>query len=102
MNGGMIVGPRPLEGRVIRARKGEEGVRKEDIMNDREKILKTLKDVIGEEGCGVSCEQADVFRDEEGWKFFLEGFMEPWPLGKTVEEARSRIREYASQGFGLA
>jgi hypothetical protein len=83
-------------------RKGGEDVRKQDIMNDRERILMTLKDVIGEEGCGVSCEQAEVFRDEEGWKFLLEGFMEPWPLGKTVEEAEARIKEYASQGFGMA
>ncbi|MCF8143564.1 MAG: hypothetical protein K9N21_06555 [Deltaproteobacteria bacterium] len=71
-------------------------------MKEKEEILKTLADAIGEEGCGISCEEADIFRDEDGWKIFLEGFMEPWPLGKTVEEAKVRIREYASQGFGLA
>lgn len=31
----------------------------------------------------------------------LYGFLEPWSLKKTAEEAKGRIREYASQGFGL-
>ena len=42
-------------------------------MGDREKILEALMDVIDEEGCGVSC-----------------------------EEARTRIREYSRMGFGIA
>jgi hypothetical protein len=29
-------------------------------MGDREKILKTLMDVLGEEGCGVTCEEATL------------------------------------------
>jgi hypothetical protein len=69
---------------------------------ERTELLEFLRDVIGEEGCGVSCEEAEIFEDQEGWKLMLEGFMEPWLLGKTVEEAKARIREYASQGFGLA
>jgi hypothetical protein len=71
-------------------------------MNNKEKLLNTLMDVLGEEGCGVSCEEATIFKDEEGWKMMLEGFMEPWKLGKTVEEAKSTIKEYASMGFGLS
>ena len=71
-------------------------------MSDREKILVALMDVLGEEGCGVSCEEATIFQDDEGWKMMLEGFMEPWKLGQTVEEARASIREYASMGFGLS
>lgn len=71
-------------------------------MEAREKILETLMDAIGEEGCGVSCKDAEVFEDAEGYKIFLESFMEPWFLGKTVEEAKARIREYASMGFGLS
>ncbi len=71
-------------------------------MSDREKILKALMDVLGEEGCGVSCEEATIFQDDEGWKMMLEGFMEPWKLGQSVEEARASIREYASMGFGLS
>jgi len=70
-------------------------------MNDRGKILEALMDVLGEEGCGVSCEEATIFKDDEGWKMMLEGFMQPWKLGRTVEEARASIREYASMGFGL-
>ena len=70
-------------------------------MEARDKILETLMDAIGEEGCGVSCNEADIFEDSEGWKMMLEGFMEPWKLGKTVEEAKSSIKEYASMGFGL-
>ena len=42
-------------------------------MNDRETILSTLMDALGEEGCGVFC-----------------------------EEAKTRIKEYAKMGFGLS
>ena len=71
-------------------------------MSDREKILTALMDVLGEEGCGVSCEDAAIFRDDEGWKMMLEGFMEPWKLGQTVEEAQASIKDYARMGFGLS
>jgi hypothetical protein len=71
-------------------------------MSDREKILEALMEVIGEEGCGVSCEEATLFKDEEGWKMMLEGFMEPWKLGQTLEEAKASIREYGRMGFGLS
>ncbi|MCK5203791.1 MAG: hypothetical protein KAR15_07960 [Desulfobacterales bacterium] len=71
-------------------------------MDDREIILSELMDVLGEEGCGVSCEEATIFQDEEGWKMMLEGFMEPWKLGQTIEQAKASIKEYASMGFGLS
>ena len=71
-------------------------------MNDRETILSALMDALGEEGCGVSCEEATVYQDNDGWKMMLEGFMEPWQLGQTVDEARARIEEYAQMGFGLS
>ena len=70
-------------------------------MGDREIILNELMDVLGEEGCGVSCEEATIFQDDEGWKMMLEGFIEPWKLGTTVEEAKTRIKNYAQSGFGL-
>jgi hypothetical protein len=41
-------------------------------------------------------------KDEEGWKMMLEGFMAPWNLGQTIVEAKTRIREYGSMGFGLS
>jgi hypothetical protein len=72
------------------------------MRQEREELLEFLRHVVGEEGCGVSCEEAEIFEDQEGWKLMLEGFMEPWLLGNTVEEAKARIKEYASQGFGLA
>jgi hypothetical protein len=59
-------------------------------------------DILGEEGCGVACEEATIFQDEEGWKMMLEGFMEPWKLGQTLAEAKTSIREYARMGFGLS
>jgi hypothetical protein len=71
-------------------------------MNDREDILNALMQVIGEEGCGVACEEATIFKDEDGWKMMLEGFMEPWKLGHSVAEAKASIREYARMGFGLS
>jgi hypothetical protein len=71
-------------------------------VDEQHDIMKFLLKAIGEEGCGVSCSDADVFLDEDGWKMMLEGFMEPWFLGKTVEEAKARIKEYASMGFGLS
>ena len=71
-------------------------------MSDREQILEALMDVLGEEGCGVSCEEATIYQDDEGWKMVLEGFMEPWKLGPTVEDARASIKEYANMGFGLS
>ena len=70
-------------------------------MDDREIIFTALMDVLGEEGCGVSCEEATLFQDDEGWKMMLEGFMEPWKLGQTVNEAKARIKDYAQMGFGL-
>jgi len=71
-------------------------------MSDRAEIAESLYDVIGEEGCGVTCSEAEIFEDDKGWNMMLEGFMEPWFIGKTVEEAKARIREYASMGFGLS
>ena len=70
-------------------------------MSEKDTLVNILLDVIGEEGCGVSCEEASVFKDEEGWKMALEGFMEPWYLGRTVAEAKASIKEYAAMGFGL-
>ncbi len=70
-------------------------------MSDKGEILTQLMDTIGEEGCGVSCSEAEVFEDDQGWYMRLEGFMSPWYLGRTVQEAKMRIKEYAAMGFGL-
>ena len=71
-------------------------------MNEREQIMEALMQAIGEEGCGVSCEEATIFKDDEGWKMMLEGFMEPWKLGQTMAEAKASIKQYAAMGFGLS
>ena len=71
-------------------------------MSEKGELLDELMAVIGEEGCGASCSEAEIFHDEEGWKMMLEGFMAPWNLGATVEEAKSAIRQYAAMGFGLS
>ena len=71
-------------------------------MNDHDDSLQTLMDVIGEVGYGVYCEEATIYRDEEGWKMMLDGFMAPWNLGPSISDAKASIREYASMGFGLS
>ena len=71
-------------------------------MTGSEEIRRTLEDTIGREGCSISCADADIFEDAEGWKFQLPTFMGPWKLGKTVDEAKRTITDLASQGFGLS
>jgi hypothetical protein len=71
-------------------------------MESREELMRYLANVVGEEGCGGSCDQSSIFEDDEGWKLSLCGFMEPWFLGKTIEEAKASIDGYAKMGFGLA
>jgi hypothetical protein len=71
-------------------------------MEDREGLKTYLYELIGEEGCGVACDDAELFRDEDGWKLRLEGFMEPWKIGKTVSEAKETLKHLAHQGFGLS
>ena len=71
-------------------------------MSDSEVLYTTLEEVVGEEGCGMSCEKADLYMEDGRWKLKMEGFMEAWPLGSTVEEARATLKELASQQFGLS
>jgi hypothetical protein len=85
-----------------REQTSETGHEAEETMNEKEEILSTLMDAVGEEGCGVACEEATVYKDESGWKLMLEGFMGPWKLGETVEEAKASIRQYSKMGFGLS
>ncbi len=70
-------------------------------MEAREEIQRELTEAFGEDSCGNVCDKTNVFHDGEGWKLFLCGFMAPWSLGKTADEAKSRIRELSSIGFGL-
>ena len=72
-------------------------------MEGERQIRETLYEILGEEGCGIACtDDADIFYDEEGWKLMLCGFMEPWKLGATVEDAGNALRNLGSMGYGLA
>lgn len=71
-------------------------------MTEQGEILTSLMELVGEEGCGRSCSEADIFKDDDGWKLMMEGFMEPWRIGRTVSEAKETLRELSSMGFGLA
>lgn len=72
-------------------------------MEGQQQIRETLFEILGEQGCGITCEDdVDIFHDEQGWKLMLCGFMEPWYLGMTVDEARAALREYGSMHFGLS
>ena len=68
-------------------------------MNEREEILSALLEAVGEDECGVSCEEAELYKDEDGWQLMMGCFMGPWNLGQTVEEAKASIHEYAGMTF---
>ena len=70
-------------------------------MSQAEEIKSYLMETIGEEACGSVCCDPDVYRDRDGWKLQMEGFMEPWKIGATVDEAKATIKELASMRFGL-
>ena len=72
-------------------------------MDEKNELISYLYELIGEEGCCMgACTGTEIYKDDEGWKVFLEGFMEPWNLGTTIGEAKKSIREYAKMGFGLS
>ena len=72
-------------------------------MEEQAQIRETLLEILGEEGCGITCEDnVDILHDDEGWKLMLCGFMEPWKLGATVDEARAALREPGTMHFGLS
>lgn len=72
-------------------------------MEEQQQIRQTLFEILGEEGCGITCEDdTDIFYDEDGWKLMLCGFMEPWKLGRTVDEARATLKKLGSMHFGMA
>jgi hypothetical protein len=71
-------------------------------MNDeKQRVYDLLYEVVGEGGCAGACSSSEVYQENGEWKLFLCGFMEPWPLGKTVDEVEARLREYADMGFGM-
>jgi hypothetical protein len=69
---------------------------------DRQQLYDLLYDIVGEAGCGVSCTEAEIYKEDGEWKFFLEGFMGPWSLGRTISDAKASLRDYAHQAYGLS
>ncbi|HSO18664.1 MAG TPA: hypothetical protein VLT88_04365 [Desulfosarcina sp.] len=70
-------------------------------MDDQERrIYDLLHELVGDGGCAGACSESELYREDGQWKLFLCGFMEPWPLGETIEEAERSLREYAAAGFG--
>ena len=69
-------------------------------MNDeKEKIYHLFNEIVGEGACGNACTEAEIYKENGEWKLFLCGFMEPWPIGKTLTEVEDSLREYARQRF---
>ena len=69
------------------------------MSGQNQEIYDLLYDLVGEGGCAGACSESELYQEDGEWKLFLCGFMEPWPLGKTVEEAKDSLREYAAAGF---
>jgi len=67
---------------------------------DRQRVYDLLAEIVGEGGCAGACTESELYQEDGEWRLFLCGFMEPWPLGKSIAEVENRLREYARQGFG--
>jgi hypothetical protein len=80
----------------------QNGAEKETLMMAGTELRKTLLDALGEEGCGVACDEADIVEGEQGWTLNLCGFMEPWQLGKSEAEAEASLKGLASMRFGMS
>jgi hypothetical protein len=71
-------------------------------MDEKKELIAYLYEILGDEGCCMgACSGNEIYKDDNGWNLFLEGFMEPWRLGRTMVDAKKSIREYARMGFGL-
>jgi hypothetical protein len=71
------------------------------MIDEKQRIYDLLYEIVGEGGCGASCTDADIYQEDGEWKLFLCGFMEPWPLGKSLTEVEANLRDYAGQAAGL-
>ena len=71
------------------------------MTNDKQRIFDLVSEVVGEGGCGAACTESEIYQENGEWQLFLCGFLEPWPLGQTLEEVEASLREYTSKGLGL-
>jgi len=69
------------------------------MSDEKQKIYDLLYEIVGGGECGDACSTEQLYQEDGEWKLFLCGFMEPWPMGKTLAEAEANLREYAGQGF---
>jgi hypothetical protein len=72
------------------------------MIDEKQQIYDLLYEIVGEGGCGVSCTDAEIYQEDGEWKLYLCGFMEPWPVGRTLAEVEANLREYAGQAAGLS
>jgi len=71
------------------------------MVEQKRKIYDLLYEIVGDRECGEACSETELYEEDGEWKLFLCGFMEPWPLGKTLAEVEIALREFARPGFGL-
>ncbi|MGD8252670.1 MAG: hypothetical protein PVF20_10160 [Desulfobacterales bacterium] len=71
-------------------------------MDDHQEIEAIVRDAFGEDCCGSACCEMDLFTDDGVWMIQLEGFMAPWPLGRTAAEVKAALAAYAQSGLGMA
>lgn len=69
------------------------------MSKEKRKAFALLHEIIGDEGCYGACSDADFYKEDGEWKLFLCGFMEPWPMGKTLAEVETNLRAVAGQSF---
>lgn len=69
-------------------------------MTERDKIYDLLVAIVGEDACDDACGESELYQEDGEWKLFLCGFMEPWPVGKTLEEVEANLWKLAEPGFG--
>jgi hypothetical protein len=70
-------------------------------MDGQQELRDKYCEILGNAGCGSMCDDdVDIFHDEQGWKLMLCGFMEPWKLGTTIDEAKATLAEFGSMKYG--
>jgi hypothetical protein len=72
------------------------------MIDEKEKIFKLFYEIVGDGGCAGDCTESELYQQDGEWKLFLCGFMEPWRLGRTLDEVEANLRQYAAQGHGLS
>ena len=64
-------------------------------MPNKQEVYDLFYKIAGEDGCGGACTDSELYEEDGVWKLNLCGFMEPWPLGKTLAEVESSLKKVA-------